>query len=166
MINRLKKEYQKKRRGSMTTTRTDTVEFEAMGLDGKAVAGGHFFLKFLDLAVFKLHDLSAVGADQVVVMAFVGDIVVLGLGAEVPGLRQARFAKEVERAVDRCEAQVRIFFGQLVIHLFRGDVFLLEESIEDELTLTRDLKLVFGEMLFQHLHLFGVFWHSVRPGFQ
>ena len=147
----------------MTAARTEAVKFEAVGLDGKAVAGGDFFLEALNVAVFKLHDLSAVGTNEVVVVALVGDIVVLGLGAEVPGLRQTGFAKEIERTVNRRETQMRIFPRKLVIHLFRRDVFLLEEGIEDQFTLTSDLQLMLIEVLFQRLHLFRVFKHRDRP---
>jgi len=67
-----------------------------VGLNGKPVAGGHFLLKLLDLAVFEFDDLPATGADQVVVVAFVGDVVVLRLGAEMPGLGQAGFLRALE----------------------------------------------------------------------
>ncbi len=41
----------------MTAARTEAVELKSVGLDGKSVLGGHFFLKPLNVAVFKLHDL-------------------------------------------------------------------------------------------------------------
>ena len=100
----------------MTAARTEAVELKSVGLDGKSVPGSHFFLEPLNVAVFKLYDLSAVGADKVVVVALVGDIVVLGLGAEVPGLRQAGFAEQIECPVDCRESKVRIGLSQLVIH--------------------------------------------------
>ncbi len=85
----------------MTAARTEPVEFKAVGLNRKAVTGGHLFLKTLDVAVFEFHNLSAAGADEVVVVTFMGHIVVLGLGAEVPGLCQAGFAEEIKRTVNR-----------------------------------------------------------------
>ena len=63
----------------MTAARAETVEFEAVSLDGKAVSGGDFFLQLLDLAIFKLHDLPATGADEVVVVSFVRHVIVLSL---------------------------------------------------------------------------------------
>ena len=63
----------------MTTAGTQTVEFKPVGVDGKAIAGGDFLLQFFDLAIFKFHDLAAPRADEVIMMPFVGDIVVLGL---------------------------------------------------------------------------------------
>lgn len=71
----------------MAAAGTEAVELQPVGLDGKAIAGGDLFLQTLDLAVFKLDDLSAAGADEVVVMALMRDVVVLGLGAEVARLR-------------------------------------------------------------------------------
>ena len=147
----------------MTAARTEAVEFEAVSLDRKAVAGGDFFLEALNVAVFKLHDLSAVGANKVVVMALVGNIVVLGLGAKVPGLCQTGFAKKIERAVNRRQSQMRIFSRKLVVHLFRRDVFLLEKGIEDQFTLSGKLQLMLSEMLFQPLHLFRMLGHRGRP---
>ena len=146
----------------MTAARTEAVEFEAVCLDRKAVVGGNFFLEALDVAVFKLHDLSAVGANEVVVVAFVGDIVVLGLGSEVPGLCQAGFAKEIERTVNRRQSQMRIFSRKLVVHLFRRDVFLLEEGVEDQFTLAGELQLMSAEVLFQHPNLFRILGHRDR----
>lgn len=147
----------------MTTARTEAVEFEAMSLDRKAVTGSDFFLKTLDVAVFKLHNLSAAGANEVVVMTLMGDIVVLGLSAEVPGLCQTGFAKEIERAVNRRQSQMRIFSRKLVVHLFRRDVFLLEKGIEDQFTLAGKLQLMLSEMLFQPLHFFRMLGHRGRP---
>ena len=85
----------------MMAARTETVQFKAVGLNREAVTGSHLFLKTLDVAVFEFHDLSAAGADEVVMVTFMRDIVVLGLGAEVPGLCQAGFAEEIERTVNR-----------------------------------------------------------------
>ena len=44
-------------------------------------------------------------------VAFVRDVVVLRLSAEVAGLSQTGFAEEVQRAVNGCQAQVRILCG-------------------------------------------------------
>ena len=154
------KEYQKNGWRSMTTARTEAVEFQAVGFDGEAVASGDFLLKAFNVAVFKLHDLSAVCADEMVVMAFMGDIVVLGLRAEVPGLCQAGFAKEIERAVDRCQPQVWILFRQLVIHLLGGDVFLLEKGIENQLALAGAFQLMLPQVLFQRCDFFLMLRHG------
>ena len=144
----------------MTAAGAESVEFEAVGLDCEAVADGHLFLETLDFAVFELDDLPTTGADEVVVVAFVGHIVVLGLGAEMSGLRQAGLAKQIERAVDRGQSQVRVFSRELVVEVFRGDVFLLEKGIEDQFTLAGDLQLVFPEMLLQYPHFSGMLGHG------
>lgn len=146
----------------MTAARTEAVQFEAVGLDDETVAGRDLFLEAFNIAVLELHDLSAIGANEVVVVSLVGNVVVLGLRAEVSGLGQAGFAKEIERTVNRCQTQMRIFSSELVVHLFRRDVFLLEKGIEDQFTLAREFQLVLSEVFFQHLHLFRMFTHRDR----
>ena len=79
----------------MTAAGAETVEFESVGLDGKAVAGGDFILQFLDLTIFKFNNLAATRADEVIVMAFVRDVIVLRLRAKVSGLGDTRVAKQV-----------------------------------------------------------------------
>jgi len=146
----------------MTAARTEAVKFETVGLDGEAVAGSDLFLEALNIAVFELHNLSAIGANEVVVVSLVGNIVILGLGAEMSGLGQPGFAKEIERTVNRCQTQMRIFSSKLVVHLFCRDMFLLEKGIEDQFTLAREFQLVLSEVFFQHLHLFRMFTHRDR----
>ena len=46
-----------------------------------------------------------------VMVALVGDIVELCLGAKMAFLRQAGVAEEFERSVDGCEPNMRVFFG-------------------------------------------------------
>ena len=147
----------------MTAASAEAVEFQAVSRNGEAVPGGDFFLELFDLAVFEFHDLAAVGANQMIVMALVGNVVILGLRAEMPGLRQTGFAKKIERTVDGRETQMRVFLRQLVVHRFSGDVFLLEEGLKDKLALTRELELVFAEVRLQRLHFFHMFRHRVRP---
>lgn len=141
----------------MTAARAESVELEAMGLDGKTVLRGDFFLEALDIAVLELHDLSAAGANKMIVVAFVRDVVVLGLSAEVPGLGQTGFAEEVQRAVNGGQSQVRILSRELMIHRFSRDMLLLEKSIENQFTLPSKFKLMFPEMLLQDSHFFGMF---------
>lgn len=149
----------------MTAASAEAVEFKTVSRNSEAVPGCNFFLELFDLAVFKLHDLAAVGANQMVVMTLVGNVVILRLRTEMPGLRQSGFAKQVERTVDGGEPQVRVFLRQLVIHLFGGDVLLLEEGVKNEFALARILQLVFAEVRFQRFHLFRMFGHRVRPTF-
>jgi len=141
----------------MTAAGAESVKLEAVGLDDKAVSGGHLFLKTLDVAVLELHNLSAAGANEVIVVAFVRDVVVLRLSAEVPGLSQTRFAEEVQRAVNGRQSQVWIFASQLVVHRFSRDVLLLEKCVEDQFTLACELQLVLPEVLLQDPHFLGMF---------
>jgi hypothetical protein len=138
----------------MTAARTEAVELKSVGLDGKSVPGGHFFLESLNVAIFKLHDLAAVGADEMIVVALVRDVVVLGLGAEVPGLREAGIAEQIERPVDCRESKVRIGLSQLMIHGLRGNVLLPEEGAQNQFTLAGELELMLAQVLSQGLHFF------------
>jgi len=147
---------------SMAATRAEAVQLEAMGLDDEAVFRSDLLLQSLDLAVLKLHDGAATGTDQMVVMPLMGDIVVLRLRTEMAGLSDAGVAKQVQRAVNRGEPEVGIFFGQLMVHGLRRDVFLPEKRRENELTLARQLELMLRQVLPKHLHFFRRFIHDVR----
>jgi hypothetical protein len=140
----------------MTAAGAEAVQFEAVGLNGEAVFGSDFFLQAFNFAVFELDDLAAAGANQVVVVSFVGDVVILGLGAEMAGLSQAGFAKQIERAVDRGQAEMGVALRQLVIHRFRRDMFLAKKGAEDQFALAGELELMFGQVVFQGLHLFRI----------
>ncbi len=138
----------------MSAARTEAVELEAVGLDGEPIAGGDFLLQLFNFAVFKLDDLAATGANEMIMVALVRDVVVLGLRAEVPGLGESRVAKEVQRPIDGGQSQVGVGLGELVIHGFGGYVFLSEECREDEFTLTGVLQLVLSQMLLERFHFF------------
>src|SRR5512132_2568596 len=95
-----------------------------MSLNHKTVFSGHFLLQSLDLTVLEFYNRPAAGTDKMVVMAFMGDVVVLRLGTEMPRLGNAGFAKQVQGTVDSGQSKVRIFFGELMIHRLCRDVFL------------------------------------------
>ena len=84
----------------MTAGRAEAVELKAVVFDSKSIPGSDFLLEPLDLLILKFHDLLAAGADEVVVVALVRDVVVLCLRAKVPGLREASIAEQIERSVD------------------------------------------------------------------
>ncbi len=136
----------------MTTARTEAVEFKSVGFDGKSVPGGHFFLEPLNFFIFKLHDLLAAGADEVIVVTLVRNIVVFRLRAEVAGLCKTGIAEQIECSIDSREPQMRIGLSQLVIHGLRGNMFLTEESVQNQFTLAGELELMFAQMLLQGLH--------------
>lgn len=136
----------------MSAARTEAVELKSVSLDGKSVPGGHFFLEPLNFLVLKFHDLLAAGADEVIVVAFVRDVVVLRLRAEVPGLCEAGIAEQIERSIDCRESKVRIGLSQLVIHGLRGDVLLPEERAQNHFTLTGELELMLAQVLLQGPH--------------
>ncbi len=149
----------------MTAARAESVELKAVSLDGKTVPRCHFFLKTLNVAIRELHYFPTTCANEMVMMALMRHIVVLGLSPEVPGLSQTRFAEEIERAVNSRKTQVRIFARQLVVHRFSRDVLLLQKGIEDQFTLPRKFELVFPKMLLQDSHFFGMLRHhdQIKP---
>ena len=106
-----------------------------MSLDGETVSPGHVFLKSFDIFILEFHDFAAGRADEVIVVSLVRHIVVLCLRAEVAGLGQSDLAKEIERPVNGGQSDMRIFFRELPIHLFRSDVLILQEHIQNVLAL-------------------------------
>ena len=119
----------------MSAARAHTVEFQFMSLDREAISAGDFFLKSFDVFILEFHNLAAGGANEVIVVPLVGHIIVLGLRAEVASLGQSHFAKEIERPINGGEADMGLFFRELPIHLFRGDVLILQEHVENVLAL-------------------------------
>ena len=115
----------------MTAAGAESVEFEPVGGNRKAVLSRDFFLEAFDITVFKFHDLAAACADEVVMMALVGHVVVLGLCSKVSRLSESSFAEEVEGPVDGCEPKMRILAGQLVVHFLSRDVLLFQKGVED-----------------------------------
>ena len=140
----------------MAAAGTEAVELKSVSFDDKSVLGRHFFLKALNVAVFKLYNLIAAGADQVIVVALVRDVVVLRLRAEVAGLCKAGIAKQIECSIDGGEPEMWIGLGQLVVHGFRGNVFLPEEGTQNQFTLAREFELMLAEVLLQRLHFFHI----------
>ena len=136
----------------MTAARTEAVELKSVGFDRKSIPGGHFFLEPLNFFVFEFHDLLAAGADEVIVVALVRDVVVLRLRAEMPGLCEAGIAEQIECPVDGREPQMWVGLRQLVIHGFRCNMFLPEKSAQNQFTLAGELELMFAQVFLQGLH--------------
>ncbi len=136
----------------MAAARTEAVELKSVGFDRKSVPGGHFFLKSFNFLVFKLHDLFTAGTDEVIVVALVRHVVVFRLRTEVPGLCEAGITEQIECPVDSREPQMRVGLRQLVIHGFRGNMLLPEESAQNQFTLAGELELMFAQVFLQGLH--------------
>ena len=120
----------------MPATGAEPVEFESVSLNDEAILGGDLLLQALDLAIFELYNRPTARADQMVVVAFMGDIVVLRLGAEMARLSNPRFAEQIQGAVDGGQSQVGVLLGELVIHRLRRDVLLPKKCRQDQLALT------------------------------
>ncbi len=117
-------------------------------------------MKALDIAVFEFDDFPTPGADEMIVVALMRNIVVLRLSPEVPGLGETCFTKEVECAVNGCQPQMGILPRQLVVHLFSRDMFLFQKCVEDQFALASKLQLVLSKMLLENFHFFGMFRHG------
>ena len=119
----------------MPTAGTKAVEFESVRLNNKAVLRCDLFLQSFNLAILELHNGATAGTDEVVVMAFMGDVIVLRLGAEVTSLSNSGVTEQIQRPVNSSQAQVRVLFCKLVVHGFRRDVFLAKKGRQDQLAL-------------------------------
>ena len=141
----------------MTAAGTEAVEFEAVSLNGKAVSSGDLFLQFFNLTVFKFDDLTATGADKVIVVPFVGDVIVLRLRAEMPRLGDARVAKQVQRPINGGQPKMRIRLCELVVHGLGRDVFLTKKRRQDQFPLPGEFQLMLAQMFLKDIHLFCKF---------
>ena len=123
-----------------------------------------FFLQFFDITILELDDFSTLCAYHMVVMSLMGDVVVVCLGSKMSLLCQSTFAKQIECAVDGCQADMRFQLRQLMIDLLGGNMFRLQKSLENNLALAGDPKLVIGEMFPQDSHLvaYGLFCRATR----
>ena len=77
----------------MPAAGAEAVQFQLVGLNGEPVPTGHFFLQAFNVAVFELHNFATAGANQMIMVAFMGNVVILRLSAEVTGLGQAGLAE-------------------------------------------------------------------------
>lgn len=144
LIHSLKKNSNKNEDWSMSAAGAYAVELQFMGLDGETVSAGDLFLELFDVFILEFYDFAAGGADEVIVVSFVSHVIVLGLCPEVTSLGQSHLAKEIKRPVDCRQTDVGVFFRELPIHLFGGDVLILQEHIQDMLALPREFQLVLG----------------------
>ena len=110
-----------------------------MGLNDKPILCGDFLLESFDFAILKLHNGAATGADQMIVMTFVRDVVVLRLGTEVSSLGNASLAKQVQSAIDGGEAKMGVLLRELMVHGFSRDVFLSQKRGQDQFALASQL---------------------------
>jgi hypothetical protein len=132
---------------SITAAGTEAIELKAVSFDGESVAGGDFLLQSFDFLVFKFHDLLAAGADEVIMVALVRDIVVFRLRTEVPGLCETGIAEQIQRPIDGRESKMGVGLRQLVIHGLRGNMLLPEEGVQNQFTLSGELEVIFAQML-------------------
>jgi hypothetical protein len=143
----------------MTATGTQAVEFQFMSLNHKPVLGCDLLLQTLNLAVLEFHDFPATRADEMVVVPFMRDIVILGLRAEVTGLSQAGLAEQIQRSVDCRKAQVRVLLGELMVHGFGRHMLLLQKGGENQFALAGQFQLMPGEVLPHGVYFLHILVH-------
>ena len=150
----------------MTAVSAESVEFEPVGSNRKAVLGRDFLLKSFDIAVVKFHDLATACADEVVVMAFMGHVVILGLCSKVPSLSQPCFTEQVEGPVDGCEPKMMIFTSELMVNYLSRDVYVFQNGVEAQFTTACELEVAWLRMPVQNAHTVGEIGHrdtSLHP---
>ncbi len=144
----------------MAAGRAETVELQFVGRNRKAILRGNFLLQAFNVAVFEFDDFAAVRTNEMIMVTFVGNIIVLRLSSKMPGLGKARLAEQVHGAVNRGQPDVVTFLGQQKMHLVRSDVLHLQKGAEDDFALLGELELVFGEVIFERADFFERFIHS------
>ena len=81
-----------------------------MCLNHETVLPGHFLLQPFNFTILEFDDGSATGTNEVVVVAFVRDVVVLRLGTEMSCLGNPGFAEQVQGTIDGGQSQVGVLF--------------------------------------------------------
>ncbi len=91
------------------------------------------------------------------------DVLIAGLSVpETPLRRKARLREKLEGAVDCGEAYALVFPLKVSVELLGAQVtFDLEEGIQDELSLSGELKLIFGDIALKDLSFSGSFPHVI-----
>ena len=131
----------------------------------KPVSGRDLFLQFFDVAVLKFDNEPALRADHMIMMAFVDDVVVVRLRAEVPLLRNAGITEQVERPVKGGQADVRFVAAQGAVQFFRRHVLFLKKRIQDDLALFCHLEAMLGQVIPQARPFLRMFhWKRDKKG--
>jgi len=113
----------------------------------KPVSGRDLFLQFFNVAVLKFHNEPALRADHMIMMAFVDDVVVVRLSAEMPLLSNAGITEQVERPVKGGQSDVRFVAAQCAVQLFRRHVLFLKKRIQNDLALFCHLEAMLGQVV-------------------
>jgi hypothetical protein len=95
-----------------------------------------------------------------VMVPFMRHIIVLRLGAEMSSLSKTGLAKQIERAINGGQPDVRVFFGEEAVHRLGGDVFHFQEHAEDLLALAGELQLMLGEVILEEFDFLGTLVHQ------
>ena len=104
-----------------------------------SMARGDFILQFFNGIVGEFLDFPAAGTDEVIVMLPFGDMLVSRLAiSELDFACDARFGKELERAVHGCISYIRIPGAQFEIEILNAHMIVAgEEPVEYNIALPR-----------------------------
>ena len=97
----------------------------------------HLVLQVLDLGREEFDHGPTLRADHVVVVLVIVVMLVIGLAVTKPHFAcEACLGQELQRAIDRREAYLRIDLAYEAVNVFTGEMFLSrKECIEDQVTL-------------------------------
>ena len=118
---------------------------------------GHFVLDGFQLRRVKLNDLSALGADHVIVMLVLVVVLVVGAAiAETHFAGESRIGQKPERSIHRRLADVWILFAHEAMQvLTRHVTFGAQKDVENQLALGRTLETLLLDVLKKNFLLFG-----------
>lgn len=114
----------------------------------KPVFSADLVLKLFDLVIFKLDNLIAPQADQVIVMMVRHTLIPRLPSPKLPFQRQTTLAEEFERPVNRRKPDLGIDLPNPSPHLLNGQMLmLLEEFLYDHIPLPGRLETMVGQVL-------------------
>jgi hypothetical protein len=104
---------------SLPATGAEPVEFQFVVLDEKSETIGNIHLELFNRLIFKLGNLSAARADQVVMMLAYRNLLVASLSIANANLAgYARVGKELQGSTNRRIADIRMLCPQCAVQLF------------------------------------------------
>jgi hypothetical protein len=139
------------------TIGTDTDDPKQMLCDFESMFRSHCVLDRFEFGRKEFDDLSAFGADHViVVLVFVVVFVVRAAVAKTNLARQAGIRQQLQCAIDGCVANGGIFLLHESIEIFAGEVlFLSQKDLKDQIALGGALQSLFLNVLKKNFLLFS-----------
>jgi hypothetical protein len=116
-----------------------------MAINRKFIFFGHHFLQPLNGGVLKFDDLSALGANQMIVVLLVGNIIIQGPRiSEMPLLGQATAAEQIQGSVNRRQPYPNIPLADLSVKILRRDMIFAKKRFQNNLPLMGQFESMLG----------------------